>query len=183
MLNTTVCILHRIASSVKNLNHFFGHNCWVSFSKYRSHLYFIGFNLPQITWQMFGLTTVLWCTYPGAIGSFIVKQVTLKCIFHFNTQSYFYISYSCSERHNSKISILTFCWLGGLGFKRWGGQDFLEPPRPTLRLNQPPVKWIPRLFPGEEVARVWRWPPTYSSADVMYTKSYTSAFPLCLLGM
>ena len=87
MLNTTVSILNRIANSVQKFRHSFGHKCWVSFSKYQSHFCFIGFNLPQITWQMFGLTTVLWCIQPRAMGYCTVKQVNVKFIFYFNTQS------------------------------------------------------------------------------------------------
>jgi hypothetical protein len=60
---------------------------------------------------------------------------------------------------NSTVSIVTDCGLDGLGFKFWRGHDFLDPPRPTLRPNQPPVQWILGLFSGNELASVGRWPP------------------------
>ena len=78
---------------------------------------------------MFGLTTILWCIYPRAMGSFILKQVNLKCIFYFNTQSYLHISYLCSKGdQNSMVSTVTCYRLDVLGFKCWWGQDFLDPP-------------------------------------------------------
>jgi len=45
------------------------------------------------------------------------------------------------------------------------------------------LKWVLGLFPGDEVARVWCWPPTPFSADVMYTKNYTSNSPSYQLGL
>jgi hypothetical protein len=83
---------------------------------------------------------------------------------------------------NSTDSTVTDCELDGLGFKCWW-EKFFDTLRSTLRLNQPLVQWVPGLFAGHEVARVWRWPPTPSSAEVMYTKSYNSISPLWLLGM
>jgi hypothetical protein len=78
---------------------------------------------------MFGLTTILWCIYPRAMGSFILKQVNLKSIFYFNTQSYLHISYLCSKGgQNSMVSTVTCYRLDVLGFKCWWGQDFLDPP-------------------------------------------------------
>ena len=39
-----------------------------------------------------------------------------------------------------------------------------HPSRPELGPTQPPTQWVPVLFPGGMAARVWRWPPTPSSA-------------------
>jgi len=40
-------------------------------------------------------------------------------------------------------------WVSKVGVAR-----ILDPPRPTLKPNQPPVQRVPGLFPGDEVARV-----------------------------
>ena len=36
------------------------------------------------------------------------------------------------------------------------GRDFLQPPRPVLRPTQPPIKWVPSLFPGGKAIRARR---------------------------
>jgi hypothetical protein len=38
---------------------------------------------------------------------------------------------------------------------RWG-QDFPQPSTPALPPTQPPVQWVPRLFPGRNAAEVRR---------------------------
>ena len=56
--------------------------------------------------------------------------------------------------------------LDGLGIKSQWGQDFLHPSRLALGLTQPPVQWLPGLFPG------LKWPvcgidhPPRSSAEL-----------------
>jgi len=42
---------------------------------------------------------------------------------------------------------------------RWR-RDFLHLSRPTLGPIQPPVKWVPGLFPGGKGDVAWRLPPT-----------------------
>jgi hypothetical protein len=47
--------------------------------------------------------------------------------------------------------IATRYGLDGPGIEsRWGG-DFSQPSRPALGPTQPPIQWVPGLFPGLEV--------------------------------
>jgi len=75
---------------------------------------------------------------------------------------------------NSPVSIVTHYRLDSLGFKCCWGQEYLESPRKTLRPNHHPVQRKMCLIPEDDVSSVWRWWPTPSSTEVMYTKSYNS---------
>jgi hypothetical protein len=38
------------------------------------------------------------------------------------------------------------------GFELRRGRDFPDPSRSALKPSQPPVQWVPRLFPGGKAA-------------------------------
>jgi hypothetical protein len=56
---------------------------------------------------------------------------------------------------DSSVSIVTRYGLDGPGIEfRWG-RDFPHPSRPTLGPTQPPIQWVPGLFPGGKAAGAW----------------------------
>jgi hypothetical protein len=57
---------------------------------------------------------------------------------------------------NSAVSIATRYGLDGLGIESRCGRDFPYPSRPALGPTQPPVQWVPGLFPRGKAARAWQ---------------------------
>jgi hypothetical protein len=56
---------------------------------------------------------------------------------------------------DSVVGIATRYGLDGPGIEfRWG-RDFPHPSRPALGPMQPPIQWVPGLFPGGKTAGAW----------------------------
>jgi hypothetical protein len=57
---------------------------------------------------------------------------------------------------DSSVGLATRYGLGGPGIESRWGRDFPHPSRLALGPTQPPIQWIPRLFPRDKADGAWR---------------------------
>jgi hypothetical protein len=74
-----------------------------------------------------------------------------------HTKCISWVVYVINVGQDSSVSIATSYGLDGPGIESRMGRDFLHPSKPTLGSTQPPIRWVPGLFPGDKAARAWRW--------------------------
>jgi len=61
---------------------------------------------------------------------------------------------------DSSVGTATRYGLEGTGIESRWGRDFQHPSTPALGPTQPPIRWVPGLFPGGKAVGAWSWPPT-----------------------
>jgi hypothetical protein len=57
---------------------------------------------------------------------------------------------------DSSVGIASRYGLDGPGIESRCERDFLHPSIPDLRPTQPPMEWVPGLFPGSKAVGAWR---------------------------
>jgi hypothetical protein len=102
---------------------------------------------------------------------FTTKILNTKCVPWFSLEQF-----SHRDR-DSSVSIATHYGLDGHGIESQWGRDFPQPSRAALGPIQPPVQWVPYLFPGGKAAGAWRWPATPPSAEVKEREELYLHFP------
>ena len=114
---------------MKIIDQSFGHIWWASVSKCRSHFCFYGFNLPQITCPdvWINYNAVVQLPHSHGILHSETDKPTVYILFQYPILL-LQIVFMFQGGWNSTVNIVTYCELGGLGFKCWWGKMFWTHP-------------------------------------------------------
>jgi hypothetical protein len=94
-----------------------------------------------------------------------------------------FLKYRPNCGQNTRIGVVdltTRFGLGGPGIESGGDKVFPQPSIPVLRPTQPPVKWLPSLFPGSKATLRGVDHPPLSSSEV---KERVELCPTSSLGL
>jgi hypothetical protein len=89
--------------------------------------------------------TLTWAAKFAGILVLLTGELMVRGLSH-------YINY---VGRDSSVGIATRYGQDGPGIESRWGRDFPQPSRPVLGLNQPPIQWVPGLFPGGKAAGEW----------------------------
>ena len=88
----------------------------------------------------------------------------------------FFPPYRNVKGRDSVVGIATRYWLEGPGIESRWKRDFPHPFRPALGPTQPPIQWIPGLFPGVKEAGIGVEHSSPSSAEVCSRVNFKNLF-------
>jgi hypothetical protein len=101
-----------------------------------------------------------WVFVFGRSGVQISVHVPISALGHFSPEkmqpAVFLVLPRPSVGRDSSVGIATRYEMDGPGIESRWGRDFPQPSRPALGPTEPPVQWVPGLFPGGKAAGAWR---------------------------